>query len=317
MPVVIVALRRAGVLDSPTARSSHTLPTLRGGGVAIILGVTVASLLGEGLTFQAGVAALGVPLLLGAVGFTDDLKGLGVVVRFGAQLALGAVAAGLIVEDATISAPLALLAFGAGAVWVAGFLNVFNFMDGINGISGVTAALVAACYLAIGTDVESPQVAVLSAAVLGASLAFLPFNFPRARVFLGDSGSYFIGAAIALAAVGAVRAGASVVAVAAPLVLYLTDTGSTLVRRMRRGERWWEPHREHTYQRIANGHLGHVRTTALVGVATAVTGVAGLVAVDGGVVAEVVAVAVCIVVVAGYLSLPAALDRRVPVSVVS
>jgi UDP-N-acetylmuramyl pentapeptide phosphotransferase/UDP-N-acetylglucosamine-1-phosphate transferase len=143
----------------------------------------------------------------------------------------------------------------------------------------------------------------------GSSMGFLPFNFPRARVFLGDSGSYFLGSMIAIAVLVALEAGAPLPAVAAPLVLYLADTSVTLLRRVRRGERWWEPHREHVYQRLANGPLGHTATTAIVAAMTGLLGALGLLTIDGGVAATVLVAAVAAIVVPAYLALPALLGH--------
>jgi UDP-N-acetylmuramyl pentapeptide phosphotransferase/UDP-N-acetylglucosamine-1-phosphate transferase len=250
-----------------------------------------------------------VPVLLGAVGLVDDARGLSPALRFGCQLALGGLAAGVVVGEAGLSPLVGVLAVGAGAVWMGGYINVFNFMDGINGIAATTAGLVGVCYLTIGAALDADVVAVVGAVLTGSSMGFLPFNFPRARVFLGDSGSYFLGSMIAIAVLVALEAGAPLPAVAAPLVLYLADTSVTLLRRVRRGERWWEPHREHVYQRLANGPLGHTATTAIVAAMTGLLGALGLLTIDGGVAATVLVAAVAAIVVPAYLALPALLGH--------
>jgi UDP-GlcNAc:undecaprenyl-phosphate GlcNAc-1-phosphate transferase len=312
LPLVLMALRRAGILDTPGARSSHTRPTLRGGGVAVIVGSTVAASQAAEFRTLQGLAAVGVPVLLGMVGFIDDVRSLGVRARLGAQLLLGALAILALVEERVPTVPLLLTVVLAGAVWVAGYLNAFNFVDGINGISGVTAAITGVYYAVLGAAADSNVLTVIGAAVAGSSLAFLPYNYPKAVVFLGDSGSYFLGASIALAAVIAWRDGVSPVAVVAPLALYLGDTATTLLRRARRGARLWAAHREHAYQRIANDHLGHPRTTLLVGAATVIASGFGVAADRAGGAADVAAAIGVLGVVAVYLRLPAWLDHRKP-----
>ena len=309
MPAVMVLLRRLRVLDVPNARSSHVRPTLRGGGLGVAVGVVAGvavGLVAAGEAVDATVVAVVVvPLGLGVLGFVDDLRSLGVRSRFLCQLTLGGVGAGLLVADAEVGPLVLAVAVLAGAVWVTGQLNATNFMDGINGITGVTAAVIGGSQAVVGVDLDRPIVAVAGAALAGAALGFLPYNLPRARVFLGDSGSYLIGSLLAVNAMAVLRAGAPVVAVAAPFAVVLADTSCTLVRRVRAGEQWWTPHRSHVYQRVALGGLGHTRTALLVGVLTAVCAGAGLgVLRFEGPLAAIVAAAVVASVLGGYLGLP-------------
>ncbi len=314
MPAVIVLLRRLGVLDVPNARSSHARPTLRGGGlgvaVGVVAGVAVGLLVaGQGIDATV-VAVLGVPLGLGVLGFVDDVRSLGVRSRMLCQLALGAVGAGLLAQGTDAGPVAAAVMVVSGGVWVAGELNATNFMDGINGITGITAAVIGGSQAVVGVAVDSPMVAVAGAALAGAALGFLPYNLPCARVFLGDSGSYLVGSLLALNAMAALQEGAPVVAVAAPFAIVLGDTSVTLLRRIKAGERWWTPHRSHVYQRVALGALGHTRTALLVGVLTAVCAGAGLAVLrTDGPVGAVVAAAVVAIVLSAYLALP---DRILP-----
>jgi UDP-GlcNAc:undecaprenyl-phosphate GlcNAc-1-phosphate transferase len=317
MPAVIVLLRRLRVLDVPNARSSHSRPTLRGGGLGVAVGVVTGVAVGlavAGEAVDADVAALVlVPLGLGALGFADDVRSLGVRSRMLCQLVLGGAGAGLLVSGTDAGPSAVGAAVLVGAVWVTGELNATNFMDGINGITGITAAVIAGSQAVVGVAVDSPAVAIAGAALAGAAVGFLPYNVPRARVFLGDSGSYLIGSMLGLNAVAALRDGAPVVAVAAPFAVVLADTSVTLLRRVRAGERWWTPHRSHVYQRLASGSLGHTRAAVLVGALTAICAGAGLAALPGDeVVASTLAVTVVAVVVGGYLRLPGQIVPSVP-----
>ena len=253
-PLVIVGAQRWQLVDEPNHRSSHTRSTPRGGGIAVVL-ATIATT--AALEWSRDVAALCAGgLTLAIVGLLDDRFTLPALPRLFAQLVVPLIAFAAV--DGLVSAwlPLAVL-------FVAGYVNAFNFMDGINGISGLQAAA-AAGYLAIlASDLGAADLMVAGAAVVGAALGFLPYNMVHARIFLGDVGSYFLGFWLATLAVLTVEAGAAAPVVAAPFVLYGLDTSSVLVRRWRRGERLTEAHREHAYQRLVQAGASHPAVATL------------------------------------------------------
>jgi UDP-N-acetylmuramyl pentapeptide phosphotransferase/UDP-N-acetylglucosamine-1-phosphate transferase len=151
-----------------------------------------------------------------------------------------------------------VLAVPVMAVWVAAYVNAFNFMDGINGISGLTGLVSGVAYSLMGLEFGSGSAVIVGAALAGASLAFLPFNLPSAKVFLGDVGSYSLGFVIAALGWIVWSSGAPLALAIAPTAVYLADTGATLVRRYRRGAPLTEAHREHSYQRLTAGGRSHV-----------------------------------------------------------
>lgn len=202
---------------------------------------------------------LGGCIVLGGVGLVDDLRGLPPKIRLLAQLGAGALAGLLLPEPIN-----ALAAIVVCSVWIASFVNAFNFMDGINGISALTGLVAGIAYWAIGNHYGDLTAATFSAALAGACLAFLPFNAPNARVFLGDVGSYALGFAIAALGWATWAAGAPLLLALAPTSVYLVDTGSTLVRRWRRGESLTQAHREHIYQRLTQAGWSHIRTATFV-----------------------------------------------------
>jgi len=261
-------LRRLGVIDKPNARSSHAIPTVRGGGVSIIL-----TLLGAivGLAWTSGeqldlapILTLGAAVLvLAVVSFCDDLKSVGALVRFGchAAAAISVLAIVGVPQIGTWETSRLILAL-VGFLWVAGYTNAFNFMDGINGLAAgqaaVTGLATAALALAAGVPVQHPLV-WLALVVAGAAAGFLPHNFPRARMFMGDVSSAPLG--FLLAALGwwlACEAGWWLLLPVGLLhANFVLDTGVTLARRVARGERWYEPHREHFYQRLIRSGFSH------------------------------------------------------------
>jgi UDP-GlcNAc:undecaprenyl-phosphate GlcNAc-1-phosphate transferase len=304
-PVMIVGLRRLRALDEPCERSSHQAPTLRGGGMAPALAATAAVLYGHELTGDLLVGLLVAALLYGAIGLVEDLRGVPALPRLAAQLAAAVAVLPWLLADLT-GPSVWQLAFGAGVVlWLASYVNAFNFMDGINGISVAQVVVAGVTWWLVGQAQGADGVAGAGLVVALAALGFLPYNFPRARVFLGDVGSYFLGAWLAVLAVLGMRAGIAFEAMFAPLALYLADTGATLLRRVRRSDTWHEPHRDHAYQRLHHG-LGwsHSRTTAVVAAFMVVCSALGAVSESSSVVARVVADLALVAVLGGYLVLP-------------
>ena len=274
----VIRLLRGRVVDVPNHRSLHAWPTPRGGGIAPALGCLAAAASWQGQRGGFFVAALVTAGLLGVLGLVDDLKGLAAFVRLPAQMLVAAIAAIWLTQRMTGSdAWHALFGFGV-VLWIVAYVNGFNFMDGINGISSAQTMVSGTAWLILGAWKDVPLLALLGAVAFGAGGGFLPFNFPKARVFLGDVGSYFLGAWLAVTAVIGLRARLHPEAVLAPLALYSADTASTIIRRAIRHERIWEPHRDHVYQRLCTSGWTHVRTVGYVTLVMAVVSALGLVA---------------------------------------
>ena len=299
--VAIPLLRRARVLDVPNHRSSHIDVTPRGGGIGVVAGVAAGVLLG-GIDHDVVVVLSGAAVAA-LVGLVDDLRGLGAMTRLAAQVLLAAVVALLLLARRDEAVYLLVLGGAAAVVWLVGCLNAFNFMDGINGISGLSALVAGGWYAWLGHDLSYDALQVAGLALAGAALGFLPWNAFRARVFLGDVGSYGLGFGIGGLALVALLAGASWLEALAPLAIYLADTAWTLADRVRRGETWHEAHREHVYQRLVIAGWSHQATALLV------AGLALLVCVLAGWAALPIAAVGTLVVVAGYVALPRLVAR--------
>ena len=277
-PLTIPLLRRLAAIDTPGLRSSHTVPTPRGGGLPIAVGLLVAVAVVRGTAAVPFGAAIG---FFGALGFVDDLRGLTAVRRLMLQCVGSAGIAALLITPlhlpVGVLAGLTLLA----AVWLVGFVNAFNFMDGVNGISAAHAMIAGVAYASFGQWRQDSFLVAMGLAVAVGALAFLPWNAVRARVFLGDVGSYALGAGLAVLAVTALIQHIPPEAALAPLALYLADTAWTLQRRVRARERWTEAHRTHTYQRWCDVGWTHQEVTLLTAAITILVSLLGAVSLTG------------------------------------
>jgi UDP-N-acetylmuramyl pentapeptide phosphotransferase/UDP-N-acetylglucosamine-1-phosphate transferase len=303
-PLVLRLMTAAAVIDVPCARSSHAIATPRGGGVAV--GAAAAA----GLLLFPPTRMFAVPLLLfAAIGLLEDVRGAAVSTRL-TLLSGAAVITALVLAPWPPTTPVAFVLVLALACWLTAYPNAFNFMDGVNGMSAVHAALAGGFYVLIGVRYDAAPLTVAGAVTAAAAVTFLPWNANRARIFLGDVGSYGLGGLLAsLAAYGVLR-GVPVEAVLAPLALYLADTGWTLLRRWHRGEPWHQPHRTHTYQRLTDVGWSHPRVSLVTAAVSATVCACAWIAATGGPPARTAINAVAAALLVGYLAAPYALGRR-------
>jgi UDP-N-acetylmuramyl pentapeptide phosphotransferase/UDP-N-acetylglucosamine-1-phosphate transferase len=282
---------KIGLLDRPNERSSHTRVTPRGGGLGFV--VLVALMLGAFEVWQSvtstriGGVDLRVPLLVyliaalfvAAVSLRDDFKSLSPGVRFLCQLGAAVAATASIAWFRQVSIPfiglvdIGWLCFALTVVWIAGLTNVYNFMDGIDGIAGVQGAIAGLAWTVAGVWLETPAVAMLGLMLAGGCAGFLVHNWSPAKIFMGDVGSAFLGFSFAVAPLLAL---ASLPVVRLPEVAgslplfgllalwpFIGDGVYTFLRRLRRGEPVWKPHRSHLYQRLVQSGWSHAQVSSL------------------------------------------------------
>ena len=259
-------LRRRAILDHPNERSSHRLPTPRGGGLAVAPVAIVAIALAGG---NPAVQMAGIAFGLAAVSWWDDLKDVAPLWRFMAQIL--AVVAALVLPP--FSGPVfqgvlppAVDAFLSGVLWL-WFLNLFNFMDGIDGITGVETACLGGGIAGVALLAGIGEGIALHGLVLAAAaLGFLWWNWHPAKIFLGDVGSVTLGFLLGWLLLDLAARGQWAAALILP-AYYLADATITLVRRAARGEKVWRAHREHFYQKAVQAGLSHAAVSGAVLVA--------------------------------------------------
>jgi len=296
-PLVLRVMRQRGVLDIPNHRSSHVTPVPRGGGVACLAGVLAGLALASVRHQDVPWLAVSGAVCLAIVGFADDRGALAAAPRLGAQIAVGALV------GVTVGGGWWIL---AGLICIPVAVNVVNFMDGINGITSLNMAAWGFVAMAVGYAQHESSLVVIGAVTAGSTIAFLPWNAPVARLFLGDVGSYLLGALVGIGIIIGAHQTSSVALLLAPLAIYLADTGTALLRRALRGEQLITAHREHVYQRLVSEvGMSHSAVAALTVVLALVITLAW---VPGS---PLVGVPVTLVILATYLASPAALARTV------
>ncbi|MDR3424238.1 MAG: glycosyltransferase family 4 protein [Alphaproteobacteria bacterium] len=249
-------LQNRALLDIPNSRSSHKTPVPRGGGWALVI-VLLPALIGAAVWFDSDArhaGLIGAVALLAAISWLDDRGHVSARVR----LSMHILAACL---GSYSFAPHELLLHGLAPFWLdralmilgwAWFINLYNFMDGIDGITGseTISIAVGACLVMTAAGINDPFAGFLILILIGACLGFLAHNWHPAKIFLGDVGSVPLGYLTGFCLLSVAVKGHFAAALILPLY-YLADSGITLVRRALRGEKIWQAHREHFYQKAA------------------------------------------------------------------
>lgn len=246
-------------LAKPNARSSHRIPTPQGAGVAVITATVAVSAMiagSSGLGSNMLTTLLGATVFLAAVGLADDLRSVPIVPRLLLQtLAVAAVV--FTTPDSLRIVHSVPLWIERGLIVIAGiwFVNLVNFMDGLDLMTAAEVVPVTAALALLGAmGGVPPPVTIVAAALCGAMIGFAPFNRPTAKVFLGDVGSLPIGLLVGWSLLQLAYHQHLVAALLLPLY-YLTDATVTLLRRMARREPFWKSHRSHFYQRATDNGL--------------------------------------------------------------
>ncbi len=264
-------LVRKAILDVPNERSSHAVPTPRGGGIAIAVSFFLAvGWLAYQNTIDAGLAKalLGGGVIVAAAGYWDDLKSIPASVRITLHLlaaiwALYFLGGFPVLELGVWKLHLGWMGSLFAVIGIVWFINLYNFMDGIDGLAGSEAFFVSvvagiALFL-MGAAGMALLCFLLAAAVLG----FLIWNWPPAKIFMGDIASGLLGYIFGVLTIAtANQHQLPILFWLTLLAVFILDTKFTLLRRVLRGERWYAAHRQHVYQRLARQSASHVKVTA-------------------------------------------------------
>jgi UDP-N-acetylmuramyl pentapeptide phosphotransferase/UDP-N-acetylglucosamine-1-phosphate transferase len=274
--LALIYTRRAGLFDVPNQRSSHTIPTPRGGGIALV-GAVVAvawqnftSLVRD--SSASLFAVLGTIVGLTLLGWLDDRRSIRVGIRLCVHLACAAAVALLINEVAPFQGPANIGWLALWGFWTVASINIVNFMDGVDGMVA-TQGVVYGMFLFALTP-SSTLSGRFGLILAGACLGFLVWNWAPARMFMGDAGSgplglfFVIGGALVLE-------GTPAALVFLPLFPLFLDALLTLIIRINRGDRITDAHRSHLYQRLANGGWGHARVTSVYAIAASIGALVG------------------------------------------
>jgi UDP-N-acetylmuramyl pentapeptide phosphotransferase/UDP-N-acetylglucosamine-1-phosphate transferase len=291
--VMIVLAARWRLVDLPNRRSAHALPTARGGGAAIVLTTLLASMATVYRWPPAAaqvLAGICLPcMVIALVGIIDDIQPLRATLRLFIQIAVGVTMTAILGPLQSIGIPgVGAISLGAAGwpltvLWIVGMTNAFNFMDGSDGMAGLAAVVGGVALAAIGWQTGNHLPLVLSAFAAAAAGGFLVFNWPPARVFMGDVGSAFLGtflAAIPLMYPEPERGG---VMLAAVLGLWpsIFDPLVSVCRRIAAGANPLVPHREFFFHRLIRSGASHGFTARLYGMLAALGGIAGIVMLGG------------------------------------
>ncbi len=269
---------KKGLLDIPNDRSSHVIPTPRGGG--LVIGIVTASayvaaswLFGYNLSYGYLIGSL----LIVIISSLDDVYSVSVAWRF----LVHGIAAGILLYDngyfTAIYIPyyaqtvdLGLLGIAFSFIWIVWLINSYNFMDGIDGIAGIQAVVAGLGWFIAGYSADAPAVIIIGGAVMSSSAAFLIHNWQPARIFMGDAGSAYLGytfAAIPFIFLHHLKDDIGLVPLIAVLFVwfFVFDSIFTLLKRLLNGEKVWEAHRQHIYQKLVISGLSHQRVSLLYG----------------------------------------------------
>jgi len=277
--------RDSKFIDIPNERSSHVNPTLRGGGIVIVLVcLSLYLIAATSLGFQFSLPYLAGAVLISVVSMIDDHRSLSVPVRLSVHLTAASILVfsadplpGIYFPFLGTAVILGPAASVIGVLWVVWMINAYNFMDGIDGIAGAQAVASGACWAVFGYIFSIPVYSYLGGILLFSALGFLVHNWRPASVFMGDVGSAFLGytfAAMPFIENNASRQARTYLWLAslAFLWMFVADSVYTFIRRSLQGQKVWQAHRQHVYQRLLLKGYGHDKVALIYGVAALVIG---------------------------------------------
>lgn len=286
-----ILIRRLRIFDIPNERSSHLLPTPRGGGLAIVagfmIGVSLIQIIGTSVPLRSQYfwGFLLSLLLIASVSFYDDIQHRGFKVKLWTQLAsiLLVMAAGNVVDVVRLpwfgEVQAFIVLYPLSLIWLLGLTNAYNFMDGLDGMAASTAVVASGFFSYIAFREGSHFAYLVSLALGAATLGFLVFNWSPAKIFMGDVGSTFLGFAFATLAIVAARYDHGHTSLfVMPLLLFhfIFDSIFTFIRRLMNGANVFQAHRTHLYQLMNRLGYSHKAVTLIYAGLAVIQGIAAI-----------------------------------------
>ena len=282
---------RHGFTDTPDARKQHSVPMVRLGGIAMVLGFCLAL----GLTWLFGGFGMLTPardqliwttlagsLCFFVIGLADDLFSLSPWPRLAGQVAVAVVVWSQGVQIGAIDLPWLsssaeavilpdVISLLATVIWLVGITNAINWLDGLDGLAAGVAGIAAIGLVSVSFSLHQVAAAFLAAALAGCCFGFLRHNFNPARIFMGDGGSYFLGFSLAAISIVGPAKGVTTVSLLLPLLILslpLADMSAVIMGRLRSGRSPFYPDRRHLHHRLLRAGFSHRRTVLLIYVFT-------------------------------------------------
>lgn len=264
-PLVKLASRKMGWLDYPNWRKMNKDPVPLMGGLAIYIGFVISLLsvmfknpFRDNLYKFWGLLAGSFIIVL--IGFVDDVNGLSARRKLFYQITASAIAVLMGYAIFKVTNPLgesfsvsSFISFGISLFWIVGFINAINLIDGLDGLAAGVSAIISASLFFAAVRSNSPIVAILAIALAGSILGFLPFNFYPAKIFMGDTGSMFLGFVLALISMEGTYKGATFITMMIPIVAMgvpVVDTGLSIIRRLIKGNGIFKADKEHIHHKL-------------------------------------------------------------------
>ncbi|WP_341749370.1 UDP-phosphate alpha-N-acetylglucosaminyltransferase [Candidatus Tisiphia endosymbiont of Sialis lutaria] len=266
--LLIFNLPSFGMVDIPDPRRVHNRITPRGGGIAIVIVVIVGLISYEYFTTKALINSIKIlPLLLiiSTISFLDDLISVPVFIRLIIHIICSTISIVFFLSPALLfhhELPL-YIDFVLSIIYLTTFLNIYNFLDGIDGISGaesihLSITILILCYLKYDTIINTNFIIILNIIILGCSIGFLIFNWHPAKIFIGDVGSISLGFLLGLCLL-LISASSIDLFIASSIasLYYMTDGGLTILIRLLNKEKIWQPHLKHFFQKAVKNGKSH------------------------------------------------------------
>lgn len=285
MPAIIRVAHKNGWFDTRSKRKIHTEDIPRVGGVGLFVAFLLAATVGlfvlsilEGNGSFAHFAAF-VPVLVGVsmmhvVGLVDDFKNLRAIRKLVIQLLAGTFVAispyrltGIEIPFTDFVIRFGVFSYPATVIWVVSIANAFNLIDGVDGLAGGVAAIAGIFMVVIGVSTQQWAVTIVAATLVGASVGFLVYNFPPAKIFMGDSGSLLLGSILAVVPLltrDTFQSASNTVAIVTLILIPIFDTIAAIIRRVRDGQPISQPDRKHLHHKLLDMNFGSWSILAVV-----------------------------------------------------